>query len=140
MLRALPRDLPDIVCIGVEAAPSPEIAQHLDLEIDLRSGGELKPLGAIEIVDAARHRELVGSRREVAVKRRARIARRQYRAVHIGYRCPLRGQPGREPARDLGPIRPREGSPLARLVSGERIVQIADFSTVDNYRNASPTV
>jgi adenylate cyclase len=40
-----------------------------------------------------------------------------------------------EAMRQLGPWRPPEGAPLARLVSGERIVHIPDVREEDHYRN-----
>src|SRR5262249_14006168 len=41
--------------------------------------------------------------------------------------------------RQRGRFRPREGSPLARLMSGERIVHIADVRVTDQYRTLTPS-
>jgi len=41
-----------------------------------------------------------------------------------------------EAARQVNPRRPPEGSPLARLVSGERIIHMSDARADDFYRNA----
>jgi GAF domain-containing protein len=43
-----------------------------------------------------------------------------------------------EAERQLSPRRPQEGGPLARLVSGARIVHIPDVRVTDSYANASP--
>jgi two-component system NtrC family sensor kinase len=43
-----------------------------------------------------------------------------------------------EAAPHLGAMRPPEGGLLARLVGGERIIQIADVRADDSYRNAPP--
>jgi len=41
-----------------------------------------------------------------------------------------------EAARQVGPMRPPEGSALARLVGGERIIHLRDARAADFYRNA----
>jgi GAF domain-containing protein len=40
--------------------------------------------------------------------------------------------------RETGPIPPREGSPLGRLIRGERVVHLADANADDSYRAAPP--
>src|SRR6516225_4296094 len=41
-----------------------------------------------------------------------------------------------EAARQVGPMRPPEGSPVARLMAGERIIHLPDARADDFYRNA----
>jgi len=45
-----------------------------------------------------------------------------------------------EAARQLGPMRPPEGSAVARLVSGERIIHMPDARADDFYRDASAPI
>jgi len=45
-----------------------------------------------------------------------------------------------EASRQLGPMRPPAGGPLARFVRGERIIHLADVRADDSYHNAPPSV
>src|SRR5207302_629089 len=69
-------NLADIECIRVNAAPTREVAQDLNLEIGPHTSLKLKSLRLIEIAGAAVHSKGVGSRCYITIKRCARIGRR----------------------------------------------------------------